>query len=189
MSSVDHSQFFKEISGRMENTLKVLDKELKGLRTSRASVNFLDAVQVEIYGGRGPVSQVGTVSTPDSQTILVQVWDKALVKSVARAISDANLGVTPMADGQMIRMVMPPLTEERRRELVKLGYKYSEDAKVAVRNVRRDANDELKRRQKNKELSEDELKSATQEVQVITDKFISEIDKMIKEKEIDVMRI
>ena len=138
---------------KMNKALAVLDKEYSGLRTGRASTNLLDPVVVEVYGSKMPLSQVSTIATPDAKTITVQVWDKSMVKTVEKAIADANLGLNPNSDGQMIRMNLPPLSSERRKELVKLAYKYGENAKIALRNIRRDSMDMLKKMEKDNIIS------------------------------------
>jgi len=174
---------------KMTKTLAALDKELSGLRTGRASVNFLDPVVVEAYGDKLPLSQVGTVSTPDAKTLTVQVWDKAMVKTVEKAIADANLGLNPNSDGQLIRMNLPPLSEERRKELIKLAYKYGENTKIALRNVRKEGMDALKRMEKDNEISKDEHHTQGEEVQKLTDEFIGKVDATIKSKESEMLSI
>ncbi|MGC0371645.1 MAG: hypothetical protein DGJ47_000338 [Rickettsiaceae bacterium] len=177
----------KELTVKMEKALAALDKELKGLRTGRASVNLLDPVIVEVYGSKTPISQVGTVSTPDARTLSVQVWDKSLVKTVEKAIADANLGLNPSSDGQLIRMSMPIISEERRKELVKIASKYGENSKVALRNVRRDGMDALKKDEKDGIISKDEHHNFAEEVQKITDQFIAKVDSAVKAREKEIM--
>lgn len=179
----------KALTEKMTKTLAVLDKELSGLRTGRASINLLDPVVVEAYGDRLPISQVGTVSTPDAKTITVQVWDKEMVKSVEKAIADANLGLNPGSDGQLIRMNLPPLSEERRKELVKLAHKYGENTKIALRNVRREGMDSLKKMEKDNEISKDEHHAQSDEVQKLTDEFIGKVDKTVTSKESEMLSI
>lgn len=176
-----------ELVDKMEKTLLTLDKNLKGLRTGRASVNLLDPVVVEVYGSRMPISQVGTVSTPDAKTISVQVWDKTMVKTVEKAIADANLGLNPSSDGQLIRMSLPIISEERRKEMVKIAGKYGEDAKVALRNVRRDGMDALKKMEQAKQLSKDEHHDQSEEIQKLTDEYIVKIDDMVKNREKEIL--
>jgi ribosome recycling factor len=178
-----------ELTEKMEKALAVLDKELKGLRTGRASVNLLDPVVVEAYGSKMPISQVGTVSTPDAKTISVQVWDKAMVKTVEKAIADANLGLNPSSDGQLIRMSLPVISQERRKELVKLAHKYGENTKVALRNVRRDGMDALKKMEKDQNLSKDEHHNQSEEIQKLTDDYISKVDSVIKSREEEILTI
>lgn len=176
----------KSLTEKMEKALSVLDKECSGLRTGRASAHLLDPVVVEMYGSKMPLSQVGTIATPDAKTITVQVWDKGMVKTVEKAIADANLGVNPMSDGQLIRMNLPPISEERRKELVKLAHKYGEGTKVALRNIRRDGMDALKKMEKDNAISKDEHHQYSEEIQKLTDDFSKRVDAFteIKEKEI-----
>lgn len=178
-----------ELTEKMEKAIAVLDKELKGLRTGRASVNLLDPVVVEAYGSKMPISQVGTVSTPDAKTISVQVWDKAMVKTVEKAIADANLGLNPSSDGQLIRMSLPVISQERRKELVKLAHKYGENTKVALRNIRRDGMDILKKMEKEQNLSKDEHHNQSEEIQKLTDDYISKVDNVIKSREEEILTI
>ena len=167
---------------RMESAVEALKKEFSGLRTGRASTSLLDTVQVEAYGNVMPLNQVGTVGVPEPRLLTVQVWDGGLVKSVEKAIRDAGLGLNPQPDGQLVRVPVPELSQERRQELVKVAGKYAETAKIAVRNVRRDAMDALKK----EKLSEDELKSQNEKVQKQTDESIKKVDDTLaaKEKEI-----
>lgn len=179
----------KELSEKMTKAMDLLDREFSGLRTGRASIHLLDPVVVEVYGSKMPISQVGTVSTPDAKTITVQVWDKAMVKTVEKAIADANLGVNPSSDGQLIRMNLPPLSQERRKELVKIAHKYGENTKIALRNIRRDGMDKIKLMEKNNEISKDEHHTYSDEVQKLTDEFISKVDKNVKSKENEILTI
>jgi ribosome recycling factor len=171
---------------RMEGALEALRKEFAGLRTGRASTSMLDPVQVEAYGGTMPLNQVGSISVPEPRLLTVQVWDKGLVKATEKAIREAGLGLNPQADGGIIRVPVPELSQERRQELVKIAGKYTEQTRVAVRNVRRDAMDELKKQEKGKKISEDELKTQSDKVQKLTDETIKKIDEALahKEKEI-----
>lgn len=186
---MDKTKIHKELSSRMDGAIKVLDHELTGLRTGRASVNLLDPVTVDAYGNRVQISQVATISTPDAKTITVQVWDKTMVKAIEKAIVDANLGLSPASDGQLVRMNIPPLTEERRKELVKLAHKYGENTKVSLRNIRRDANEELKKIEKNNEISKDEHHHLSDEIQKLTDEFSNKVDSYIKKKEQEILTI
>ncbi len=186
---MEKEQIISELKTKMENSIKVLDNELKGLRTGRASVNLLDPVMVEAYGSRMPISQVATISTPDARVISVQVWDKSMVKAVEKAITEANLGLNPASDGQLIRLPIPLLSEERRKELVKLSHKYGENTKIALRNVRRDGMDILKKMEKDGSITEDEYHSFSEEIQKLTDDFVSKIDNQIKAKEQDILTI
>ena len=167
---------------RMDGSLEALRKEFSGLRTGRPSVNLLDHVQVDAYGSMMPLNQVGTVGVPEPRLITVQVWDKGLVKNVEKAIRDAGLGLNPQPDGQLVRVPLPELSAERRAELAKIAGKYTEQARVAVRNVRRDAMDAVKK----DKLPEDETKTQSDKVQKLTDDYIKKIDDLFaaKEKEI-----
>ena len=171
---------------RMEGAIDALRKEFGGLRTGRASTNLLDPVQVDAYGSMMPLNQVGTVGVPEPRLLTVQVWDKALVKNVEKAIRDAGLGLNPQPDGQLVRVPIPELSQERRLELAKIAGKYAEQARVAVRNVRRDSMDGLKKEQKDGKMSEDEHKTQSDKVQKLTDETIKKIDDALagKEKEI-----
>jgi ribosome recycling factor len=176
----------KELEKRMQGAMDALKKEFAGLRTGRASVNLLDPVMVEAYGQRMPLNQVGTVSAPEARLLAVNVWDKGLVTPTAKAIRDAGLGLNPQPDGQMIRIPLPELTSERRAELAKLGHKYAEGARIAVRNIRRDGMDALKKAEKDHNISEDEHRQKADEVQKLTDRYVKQVDETLaaKEKEI-----
>jgi ribosome recycling factor len=186
---MDKKALIQDLTTRMDGALKVLDNELKGLRTGRASAHLLDPVIVEAYGDKVPISQLGTISTPDARTINVQVWDKSMVKTVEKAIADANLGVNTATDGQVIRVPVPPLSEDRRKDLVKLGHKYGENSKIAIRNIRRDGMDSAKKLEKDGGVSEDELKTIEEEIQKLTDNFVNKIDEQIKIKEQEILNI
>jgi ribosome recycling factor len=184
---MEKADLMHDLKSRMESGLRVLDNELKGLRTGRASANLLDPVVVEAYGSRMPLSQVATVSTPDARMISVQVWDKTMVKAVEKAITEANLGLNPSSEGQVIRLPIPPLSEERRKDIVKLGHKYGENTKIAIRNVRRDGMESLKKMEKDNEISKDEHHSLAEDIQKLTDDFVAKVDTAIKQKEQEVM--
>jgi ribosome recycling factor len=175
-----------DIERRMHGALESLKSDLGGLRTGRANTTLLDPIQVEVYGANMPLNQVATVSAPEPRMLSVQVWDKSNVTPVEKAIRNAGLGINPITDGQNIRLPIPDMTEDRRKELAKLAHQYAEKAKIAVRNVRRDGNDALKADEKKKEISEDDRKRLETEVQKLTDATISEIDAALgsKEKEI-----
>ncbi|TAN50357.1 MAG: ribosome recycling factor, partial [Rhodospirillales bacterium] len=160
----------------MDSTVEVVRKEFAGLRTGRAVASLLDPVVVEAYGQEMPLNQVGTVNVPEPRMLSVQVWDKGMVKAVEKAIRDAGLGLNPQADGQLVRVPIPALNEERRKELVKVAHKYAEQGKVAVRNVRRDAMDALKKMEKDKVISEDEHRHWDKEIQALTDEAIKHVD-------------
>ncbi len=176
-----------DIQRRMHGAVESLKHDLVGLRTGRASTALLDPVQVEVYGANMPLNQVATVSVPEPRLISVQVWDKSNIGPVEKAIRSAGLGLNPVTDGQMIRLPIPDLTEERRKELAKLVGTYAEKAKVAVRNVRRDGMDALKADEKNKDISEDEHKRLDTEVQKLTDDTIKEIDVAAHAKEQEIL--
>ena len=175
-----------DIERRMTGAVESLKGDLSGLRTGRANTSLLDPVTVEVYGSMMPLNQVATVSAPEPRMLSVQVWDKANVTAVEKGIAHANLGLNPMQDGQTLRLPMPDLTEERRKELAKLAGKYAENAKIAIRNVRRDGMEALKEDEKKKEISEDDRKRLEDEVQKLTDKYVAETDEAAaaKEKEI-----
>lgn len=177
-----------DIKRRMEAAVDSLKHEFSGLRTGRASTAMLDTITVEVYGSRMPLNQVGSVSVPEPRMLTVQVWDSSSVKSVEKAIRDANLGLNPQADGNLIRIPIPPLTEDRRKELVKVAGQYAENSRVAVRNVRRDGMEALKKEKADGQ-SEDENKRLGDEVQKITDSNIQKIDTMLVEKEKDIMTV
>lgn len=190
MSAITNwSDLKKDLSHRMDSTVEVLKKEFAGLRTGRASANLLDPVVVEAYGQTMPLSQCGTVGVPEPRMLTVQVWDKGQVKAVEKAIRDAGLGLNPQADGQLIRVPIPPLNEERRKELQKVAGKYAEQARVAVRNVRRDGMDSLKKLEKDGHISEDEIKKHEKEVQGLTDETIKKIDEALSHKEKEIMQV
>ncbi len=174
---------------RMEKAVGALRDELASLRTGRASSNLLDQVHVEAYGARMPISQLGAVSVPDARSITVSVWDKAVVVSVEKAIRNSGLGLNPVVEGQNLRIPIPPLTEERRRDLAKLAGKYAEQQRVAVRNVRRDAMDDLRRAEKDLVIAQDEHKRLEIEVQKITDEAVRHVDETLKTKEQEIMQV
>jgi ribosome recycling factor len=176
-----------DLNRRMHGALEALRHDLGGLRTGRASTALLDPVQVEVYGTNMPLNQVATVSTPEARLLSVQVWDKSNVQPVEKAIRNAGLGINPIVDGQLIRLPIPELTEERRKELAKLVGQYSEKARIAVRNVRRDGMDHLKQDEKKHEISEDERKRLEHEVQKLTDDTIKEIDQLADSKEKEIL--
>lgn len=186
---MDYNTLVKELKSRMDRAIDVLHNDFKGLRTGRASASFLDPVIIEAYGSRMHINQLGTVSTPDATTVAIQVWDKGMVKPVEKAIVEANLGVSPSVDGSTIRLHLPALSEERRKEIVKLAHKYTEEQKVAVRNVRRDAMDQLKKMEKEAGLSEDDLHRHKSEIDKITEEYARKADDALKVKEKEVLSI
>lgn len=178
-----------ETKRRMDGALKVLHTEFGGLRTGRASTSLLDPVMVEAYGNQMPISQVGTIGAPEARLLTVQVWDKTMVNAVEKAIMSAGLGLNPMSEGQLIRVPLPDLTEERRKELVKVAGKYSEQAKISVRNVRRDGMESLKKMEKDGDISQDEQKRFSDQIQAATDEFVGKIDEALANKEKDILKV
>ncbi len=178
-----------DIKRRMQGSIGSLKHDLNGLRTGRATASILDPVQVNAYGQNMPITQVATVSIPEPRLIAVQVWDKAMVGAVERAIRDSNLGLSPTTEGQVLRIRIPELNEQRRKELVKVAHKYAEEARVAVRHVRRDGIDILKKLLKDKAISEDDDKRHAGEVQKATDQAIVEVDQVLALKEKEIMQV
>jgi ribosome recycling factor len=178
-----------DLKRRMQGAIQTLRHELGGLRTGRASVSLLEPVHVEAYGQRTPLNQVATISVPEPRALSVQVWDKSMVAVVDKAIRDANLGLSPTVEGQILRIRIPELNEQRRKEMVKVAHKYSEEARVAVRHVRRDGFDVLKRRLKDHAISEDDAKRDEAEVQKATDQAIRDIDQALASKEKEIMQV
>jgi ribosome recycling factor len=174
---------------RMDKSVVALKEEFASLRTGRASASLLDQVMVEAYGSSTPLNAVASISVPEPRQINVNVWDRGVVVSVEKAIRNAGLGLNPVVEGQNLRIPIPPLTEERRKELVKVAGKYAEQQKVAVRNIRRDANDDLKKAEKASVISEDELKKMETEVQKMTDEAIKRVDEALKTKEQEIMQV
>lgn len=174
---------------RMDGALDSLHKEFSGLRTGRASTSLLDPIMVDVYGSKMPLNQVGTINAPEPRMLVVQVWDATAVKSVDKAIRESGLGLNPMQDGNNIRIPIPDLTEERRTELSKVAGKYAESARVSIRNVRRDAMDNLKKMEKDGDISEDDLKRMSDEVQKLTDDAVKKVDTMLSDKEKDIMTV
>jgi ribosome recycling factor len=183
------NQIIIDIRKKMEGALASLKHNLNGLRTGRANVSLLDPIKVNAYGALMPLNQVGTVNVPEPRMITVQVWDTSLTSSVVRAILDAGLGLNPIGEGQIIRVPIPDLSEERRKELSKKAHEYGENAKISVRNIRRDGNDEFKKMEKDKQISEDECRDSCEEVQKVTDEFSKKIDQAVEEKIKEIMTI
>ncbi len=176
----------KDYESRMKGVVDNLKKEFGGLRTGRASASLLEPIVVDVYGQKMPINQVASVSVPEARMIQVSIWDKSTVPAVEKAIRDSSLGLNPVTDGTVLRLPIPPLTTERRQELVKIAGKYTESARVAVRNVRRDGNDHLKKLEKDSDISQDEHKKSAAEVQTLTDRFISELDELLANKETEI---
>jgi ribosome recycling factor len=178
-----------EFGRRMDGALEALRKEFAGLRTGRASAHLLDQVHVTAYGNSMPLNQLGTVSVPEPRMITVQVWDRSQVGAVEKAIRDAGLGLNPASDGQLVRVPIPELSQERRVELNKIAHKYAEQARVAVRNVRRDAMEFLKKQEKDHKISQDEHHSLSDQVQKLTDEHVKKVDDALAAKEKEIMQV
>ena len=178
-----------ELKRRMQGATQSLKHELGGLRTGRASASMLEPVQVDAYGSHMPLNQVATISVPEPRLISVQVWDRSMVHGVEKAIAASNLGLTPSTEGQVLRLRIPELNEERRRELVKVAHKYAEAARVAVRHVRRDGLDVLKKMEKEHKIGEDDGKRSAEQVQKATDEAIADVDKMLATKEKEILTV
>lgn len=178
-----------DYESKMNKSLEVLKREFNGLRTGRASVSLLDSIYIDAYGSSVPLNQVSNISVPESRLITVQVWDETLLTVVESTIRNSDLGLNPMLEGNLIRIPIPELSEERRKELAKIASKYSEDCKVSVRNVRREAMEKIKILEKDKEISKDESFKFSDQVQEITDKLIEKIDMLFSEKEKDILRV
>lgn len=179
----------KGFGRRMDGALEALRKELAGLRTGRASPSLLEPVVVEAYGSQMPLTQVGTIGVPEPRMITVQVWDRSMVKAVDKAIRDAGLGLNPQTEGQTVRVPLPELNEERRRELTKVAHRYAEQARVAIRNVRRDGMDLLKRLEKDGEIAQDAHKRFSDEIQRLTDAHVKRVDETLASKEQEIMQV
>lgn len=189
MTFTDPKTLKKETERRMHSALDVLHKELGGLRTGRASVSLLEPLVVHAYGADMPITQVGTINAPEPRLLTVQVWDKGLVKAVEKAIQESGLGLNPAVEGQMLRIPIPSLTEERRRELTKVAARYAEEARVAIRNVRRHAMDELKKAEKGGQISEDQHRDQAKQVQDLTDSYIKKIDEILAKKDSEILQV
>src|SRR5437588_12580389 len=182
-------ELLKDLRRRMDGALEVLRKEFGGLRTGRASTSLLEPVQVNAYGGMVPLNQVASVNVPERRMITVQVWDRSVVKAVDRAIREAGLGLNPQTEGQVIRVPIPDLNEERRRELTRVSARYAEQARISVRNVRRDGIEVLRRREKGAEISQDEQRKLQQEIQHLTDDYIQRIDEALAQKDTEILQV
>ena len=180
---------YSEYSRKMEKTLEVLAADFGSVRAGRANAQVLDRISVEYYGVDTPINQVGSISSPDARTLVIQPWDGTLLKPIEKAIQTSDLGINPQNDGRVIRLVFPQLTEDRRKELTKQVKKYGEDAKVAIRNIRRDAMDSLKKQLKKSEITEDDQKKGEKDMQELTDKYVKKIDDMCAKKEKELMEI
>jgi ribosome recycling factor len=189
MVPADLNAVKQDLTRRMDSALETLKREFAGLRTGRASPGLLEPVRVEAYGSEMPLTQVGTIAVPEARMLTVQVWDRTMVSAVEKAIREAGLGLNPSSDGQLVRVPIPMLTEERRNELAKAAGRYAEGSKVAVRGVRRDGMDQIKTAEKKAEIGQDDLKDWSDEVQKLTDVYIKRIDEMLAEKEKDIRQV
>ena len=187
--AADLNDLKQDLTRRMDGALETLKREFNGLRTGRAHPGLLEPVKVHAYGGDMPLTQVGTVGTPEPRMLTVQVWDRSLVTAVERAIRDAGLGLNPSADGMLVRVPIPQLTTERRNELAKLGHKYAEGARISVRGVRRDGMEQVKALDKKHEIGEDVSKHWQEEVQKLTDQYIKRVDESLADKEKDIRQV
>jgi len=178
-----------DLNHNMDNAISHLEKKFQSIRTSRANLNMLDNILVEAYGAKTPLNQVGNISVPDTSTLTIQVWDSSLIKNIETAIFDSNLGINPQTNGNLIRLPIPKLSEERREELTKVASQYAESSKVVIRNIRRDFLDFKKNQKKNSEISEDDLKKSSNEVQKITDEYIKKIDDLLDLKRSDILTV
>ena len=183
------SMEFDSYEEKMDKTINNLKKEYLGLRTGRASASLLEPISVEAYGGKVPINQVANISVPESRLITVQVWDETLIQSIEKAIRNSELGLNPMIEGNNIRIPIPDLSQERRIEIVKVASKYSEEAKITVRNIRRDAMDKIKDEEKQKSISKDDSFQFSEKIQKITDKYIEKIENTFQEKEKDILKV
>ena len=178
-----------QVKEKMEKAIQAFSRELATVRAGRANPSILDKVTVDYYGAPTPINQLASINVPEARMLIIQPYDKSVLGNIEKAIQKADLGLNPTNDGTIIRISIPPLTEERRKELVKVVKKYAEEAKIAVRNVRRDGNDDLKKLEKNGEITEDELRGYTDDVQKLTDEAINKVDAVAKEKEKEIMEV
>ena len=179
----------EDLKRRMEGAISAFSHDLAGLRTGRASVNMIDQITVDAYGSKMPIEQVGTISVPEPRTISIQVWDKGLVVSVEKSIQESGLGLNPQTDGQLVRIPVPELNEERRQELIKIAGKYAEQSRISIRNIRRDGMDSIKSMEKNSEIGKDESVSLSSNVQGLTDEHIKKIDETLLNKEQEIKQV
>jgi len=186
---VSEDALIKDLRRRMEGAIDALKKELGGLRTGRASPSLLESVSVNAYGTTMPLNQLNTVSAPEPRLLVVQVWDRGMAKAVDAAIREAGLGLNPQSEGQVIRVPIPPLSEERRKELTKIAHKYAEQARVSVRNVRRDGLEALKKREKDRDITQDQHRKLDKDVQTLTDDTIKKVDETLAHKEKEILHV
>lgn len=183
------NKIYAELEEKMKKSVESLRRELSGIRTGKATTNLLDGIKVEYYGNQTALNQVASLSVPEHRLIVIQPWEKKMIDEISKAILKSNLGLNPVNDGNVIRLAVPPLTEERRKDLVKLVKRFGEESKVALRNVRREANEQLLKAEKDKQISEDDRRKSQETVQKITDKFIQEVDKVLEAKEAEVLEV
>ena len=177
------------LKSKMDNAILYFEKELLSIRTSRANASMLENILVEAYGSKTPINQLGNINVPDSSTLTIQVWDNSLIKNIENSIIESNLGVNPQSDGNLIRLPIPKLSEERRVELTKVASQYSENAKISIRNIRRDSIDEFKLAEKEKEISQDDHKKFSAEIQKITDQYIKKIEDIVLNKKNEIIKV
>lgn len=189
MSELNFTAMKSDLERRMDGAIEVLHKEFAGLRSGRAATSLLEPITVDAYGSAMPMNQVGTIGVPEARMLTVQVWDKSLVSAVDKAIRESDLGLNPQVDGQMVRVPIPALTEERRTEFTKIAGKYSEDARIAIRNIRRHGMDDLKKAEKDGEISQDEHHDYGAEIQELTDSHIAKVDETLANKETEIMQV
>ena len=180
---------YPEYEGKMNKRVDELHSELKTIRAGRANASVLDKIAVEYYGSMTPIAQIGSISVPEPRMLVIQPWDQSVLSAIEKAINKSEIGIAPQNDGKVIRLNFPPLTEERRKELVKTVKKYSEEAKVQIRNIRRDAMEDFKKKQKASEITEDDLKGIEKDIQNLTDKYIKEIDDITASKEKEILEV
>ncbi|HHW70175.1 MAG TPA: ribosome recycling factor [Clostridiales bacterium] len=183
------NQYLKDASKRMDKTIKVLKDDLAGIRAGRANPKLLERILVDYYGAMTPINQLANISVPEPRLLVISPWDANLLPEIEKAIQKSDIGINPTNDGKVVRLVFPELTEERRRELVKMIKKMGEEAKIAIRAIRRDTNDKFRQMEKDSELTEDELKTAEKKVQELTDEYTTKIDEIIQEKEKEIMEL
>ena len=186
---MSEDKLISDLRRRMDGAIDALKKELGGLRTGRASPSLLESVSVSAYGSTMPLNQLGTVSAPEPRLLVVQVWDRSMAKAVDAAIREAGLGLNPQSEGQVIRVPIPPLSEERRKELTKIAHKYAEQARVSVRNVRRDGLEALKKREKDRDITQDQHRKLDKDVQTLTDDTIKKVDETLANKEKEILHV
>lgn len=183
------ADIFSDAERRMSKAVEALKQDLATIRTGRANPALVERIQVEYYGAATPINQLATISVPDARQLVIQPWDRKILTDIEKAIQRSDLGINPNNDGQVIRLVIPPMSEERRRDMVKMLHRKLDEHKVAVRNIRRDAHDKLRDREKKKEISEDELKRNTEKLQKLTDRYIEEMEKVGKAKELEILEV